>query len=254
MNLVAYMIVKDELDRYLLPCIESLLSYCDEVSVWDDGSKDGTQEILTTVDRVRYTYSPNNRFYRHEGQARQRALDFALLAKPTHILAVDADEFVEDGWKLRQAMDSEDIQIWTLNMVEIWKATPDVLLTRQDGGWREHEVPISYRSWGPSTRSPVRRIPNRRMASGRVPIQVAKQRYAAASGASILHFGWANQADRAARHQRYVVADGGQFHASRHLDSIMWPDFKVTLRQRSWSKSLDKQKERIVERANSTSS
>jgi len=50
----------------------------------------------------------------------------------------------------------------------------------------------------------------------------------------ILHLGWANQAARAARHQRYVEADGGRFHRSSHLDSILWPDNMVTLRGRPW--------------------
>jgi glycosyltransferase involved in cell wall biosynthesis len=251
LNLVAYMIVRNELDRYLLPCIESLLTYCDEVSVWDDGSSDATEEALRAIERVRYTRSPESRFFAHEGRARQLALNFALTSRPTHILAIDADEFVEDGAVLRAAMESSTVQIWTLNMVEVWKSTKNELLTRQDGGWREHEVPISFKSyWGPGVRTPALRIPNRKMACGRVPLQVARQRFAAPSGTSILHFGWANEGERAARHHRYVQADGGRYHAGSHLDSIMWPDHRVLLKPRKWSKSLAKQKKQILERAN----
>jgi hypothetical protein len=35
-----------------------------------------------------------------------------------------------------------------------------------------------------------------------------------------------------------VEHDQGRFHASAHLESIMWPDEKVTVRQRGWPTGL----------------
>lgn len=68
------------------------------------------------------------------------------------------------------------------------------------------------------------------------------------SGVGLLHFGWANVAERAARYERYVVADNGRFHARAHLDSIMWPDDRVTVERREWPDALDSVKADLVAR------
>lgn len=250
MNLIAYMIVKNEAGRYLIPCLESLVTYCDEVRVWNDGSTDDTEEICHAFDRVACFSTEHSFFDRHEGLARQRALDWALKANPTHILAIDADEFVDNGALLRACLEENAAAIYKLNMVEVWKATESELLTRQDGGWREHDIPICYtaRRGGKSTK-PNQRIPNRKMASGRVPVEIAQQRTSSAStGVSILHFGWTCEADRERRYRRYLTVDGGNYHARRHLDSIMWPDARVTLHRRLWPAALEEQKQSILKR------
>lgn len=252
MKLAAYMIVRNELDRYLTPCIHSLLEYCDEVCVWDDASTDGSREMLEGLERVFVSGSKQPEFDAHEGRARQRALDWAMKRRPTHILAIDADEFVADGQMLRDAMGDQRKMIWTLTMEEVWKARPNELVTREDGGWRHHEVPISYMfPWGQSrTRRPVWQIQNKAMACGRVPVEVARQRHSAPSGTSILHFGWANEHDRAGRFSRYREIDGGKFHRNAHLDSIMWPDSRIAQRSRAWPESLVPYKAALLDRAN----
>lgn len=249
MNLVASLIVRNELSRYLLDCLELLLGFCDEVRIVDDDSTDGTYSVLADMDRVKVTPSTSSRFYAHEGAARQRALEWTLDAKPTHILAVDGDELIENGQRLRMEVEEDqECPVWTLCMEEVWKADEEHVWIRQDGGWKAHSVPILYRV----NRKGGLEIPQRALASGRVPVSVARDwRKARSTGASILHLGWANVAERAARHARYVEHDGGQFHASAHLDSIMWPDEKVTLSQCPWSTSIPRQvRERVVARVN----
>ena len=61
------------------------------------------------------------------------------------------------------------------------------------------------------------------------------------SGVSFFHFGWACVADRQARYDRYVEHDGGAFHASRHLQSIMWPDDhpRIGFCRSPWPAGLD---------------
>ena len=55
------------------------------------------------------------------------------------------------------------------------------------------------------------KIPDVQLACGREPLQVRRTR-AVASGASVFHFGWACEADRVERAQRYFEHDGGKFH------------------------------------------
>lgn len=248
MNLVASLIVRNEIGRWLMPCIDHLLDFCDEIRVLDDGSTDGTGLWLLTGHpesgrRVKTKVSPEPSFYAHEGRARQALLDWTMEAEPTHVLALDADELVADGAAVRAAAEEDGCPTWTLDMQEVWGATESVLLIREDGGWRSHGVPMLYRA---PTERELRRDPDWRMADvalagGRVPVAVsafARRQCTQPCGADVLHFGWANEAAREGRFQRYVEHDGGRFHNIRHLESIMWDDTRVTLRSRLWPDAL----------------
>ncbi len=252
MNLVASLIVRNELDRYLLDCLELLLGFCDEVRVYDDASTDGTREALAGMDRIRVAGVPESEFYRHEGAARQRALEWTLEAHPTHVLAIDGDELIEDGRHLRDVVEgSSGIDVFTLCMEEVWKADHEHVWIRQDGGWKAHGVPILYRVVGSGAGL---EIPQRALASGRVPVSVSRRHgRGVETGTSILHLGWANELERAARHARYVEHDGGKFHAGSHLDSIMWSDERVELTRCPWSETVPREMRwRIADRVNRT--
>lgn len=245
MHFVASVIVHNEADRYLRPFFDHLLTYVDEVRVLDDGSTDDfAEEGWYDDDRIVIKRNPSSQFFTHEGSARQDLLEWTMQAKPTVVLAIDADEFVYDGQALRKAAGEPNPSgVWQLVMEEVWKAD-DVLSIRQDGGWKEHPVGIVY--WVPRDYATNRhtkrnwRIPDRALACGRVPHMIGQNRVRKEPITSLLHFGWACEADRDARYQRYVQHDGGQFHRNTHLDSIMWPDDQVTLTARKWPKELDK--------------
>lgn len=248
MKLVASLIVHDELGRYLEPCIASLLEFCDLVCVYDDGSTDGTLPwLLSQPPSVRVTSDPVSRFYEHEGAARQRLLDWTLAQEPTHVLSIDADEFVTDGAALRAACEAGGV-VWSLDMQEVWALDGDCLCIREDGGWRSHPVPILWAAPGrEALPSPLWRIQDRQLACGREPLAVRRMGNSVKdSGVDVLHFGWACEAERQARYNRYVVADGGKFHASAHLQSIMWNDRRVDLRGREWPAGLVQQRESVT--------
>jgi glycosyltransferase involved in cell wall biosynthesis len=272
-KLVGSLITRNESEKYLRQCIEALQGFCDEIRAVDDNSTDGTHTLMTEMG-VQVLRNDRSMFYEHEGRARQTLLEWTMEAEPTHILVVDGDELVENGDQLRVALEApqpaltlrerrqrgrggrEPITVWRLQMQEVWGATDDHLLIRQDGGWKEHPVPICYAIPGIAhgDRRSIRnwRIPDRALACGRVPteVAVASNRSLNAAAATVLHLGWACQADRCARHQRYVVHDGGAHHASKHLDSIMWDDSRVQLSSRPWPDGVDKHK--ILERINRT--
>lgn len=251
MKLVASMIVRNEIGRYLEPCIWHLLDFVDEVRVLDDHSTDGTYELLRAIGpgvTVRRS-AGDGVMFGQEGKRRQELFDWTLEADPTHILAIDSDEFVTDGQGLRQNCGNSGVEVWTLEMAEVWKAFPACLCIRVDGGWRPHNAPILYQV--PKTRplSYEWKIGDQGLASGREPALVRRlcqlsRSHPSASG--ILHFGWANEDARAERHRRYVEADGGRFHQSAHLDSIMWADDQVWMDSRDWPAQLETQRPELV--------
>ena len=191
MRLIASLIVKNEISRYLELCIQALLEYVDEIRVLDDGSDDGTYEWLLGRDRVFLLTNAGQRFFEHEGRARQALLEWTMQGHPSHILAIDADEFVSDGQQLRTAVEDDPAVVFTLLMEEVWKTTPTSLFVRADGGWRPHPVPILFhvprrldRRW---------QIQQRALACGREPTIVrnfAVRGKAKDTGCSIFHFGW----------------------------------------------------------------
>ena len=258
-NLVAGLIVKNELGRYLPECIGHLLAFCEKIVVLDDGSTDRTGEWLDDNafgwdQIVVHHVDPEDGFFAgHEGRKRQRLLDLTLNERPEWVLNIDADEFVEDGQKLREYAEESGRLVGTLPMEEVWKVEKSALQIRMDGGWRPHPVPCLWVASLSGMRGRRLQIANKALACGREPEIV--RRYFGRSrptGSAILHFGWANQSQRRPRYERYVEADGGKFHRNAHLESIMFPDVDVTLEERPWPKSLAKFKPLILERANAS--
>ncbi len=239
-SLAASVPVKNELGRYLQPCIASLREFCDIICVLDDGSTDRTGEWLDDNQDdqllVKHIDSEAGFFAGHEGRKRQALLGFTLEQGSDWVLAVDADEFVANWQQVRHFI-HQPRPLGSLVMEEVWKAD-DKLHIRQDGGWRQHAVPILWNTKA----SPVWTIQDRALACGREPEQIRGMR-ARPTGADVLHFGWADEQNRQVRYQRYVEADNGKFHNRRHLDSILWADDKVQLSTRPWPPGL---KERLA--------
>lgn len=251
MKIVASLIVHNELGRYLSMCVDSLLDFCDEVRALDDASTDGSYEWLRERDGVAVqTYASESRFYAHEGRARQHLLEWTLDANPTHILAIDADEFVSNGRAVRAALIREPLQpVWTLVMDEVWKADEDHLYVRRDGGWRPHACPCLWRV--PGDYQPVGEwtIEQKALACGREPVAVRKQwSQAISTGEQILHFGWTNESERQQRYDRYAEHDGGKFHASHHLRSILYPDKRVRMQRKNWPSGMIEIRDPLLQR------
>lgn len=261
MNLTASLIVHNELTRYLYWTLPALMEFCDTVVVMDDHSDDGTYEWLEELAEGEYQHRlwlsryEGDRMFTGEGVARQELLERTLLASPTHILAIDADEFIADGEQLRQIASGHlksrspgELAAWKISMEEIWDVTAVAMWCRCDGGWRPHGVPALYSV--PDVMTVDYRIRSDQLACGRVPQAVerlALRRGAGETGTEILHLGWANPGERAARYARYVEADGGRFHASTHLKSIMWDRSRQSRGARDWPEALAPYKQDLLE-------
>jgi glycosyltransferase involved in cell wall biosynthesis len=90
-TLSALIICKDEEDR-ILPCLESLQGFADEIIAFDSGSTDKTVEIVRQyTDKVWVTED-----WPGDGFQKQRALDKATC---DWVLIIDADEWLDDNMK-----------------------------------------------------------------------------------------------------------------------------------------------------------
>lgn len=254
MRLVASVIVRNELDRYLPLAVTHLLSFCDEIRVLDDGSTDGTYEWLQERDSigVKVLRNPGPSFFEHEGRARQRLFDWVLQARADYVLGIDADEFVGDPSVIREAVDGESMHpVFTIPLVEAWKVDPGGISVRVDGLWGPRKVPMLYMPpKGPPRRGSDRywHIQDKQLACGREPVAVIR----AAARAPLLktevfHFGWTRKSERQARAQRYFDHDGGKFHQDRHLQSILFPDEKIAMRGYPWPLGLRPMAETLIE-------
>lgn len=261
-KLAASVLVHNEARRYLFPFLAHLCAFCDEVRVLDDGSTDDWADHLhdlnppasdpfaryrghlggsaVDLDRIHVLRAEHPMFFTHEGEARNQLLQWTFEGNPTHVLAIDADEFVTDGPALRRALEEHQAApAWTLQMCEVWKASEECVCVRYDGQWSPRPVAAVYRA--PGSLDGRWRVADRKLAPGREPMAVRdlqRQNRCRLSNVSMLHLGWANQAERVARHARYTEHDGGRFHANLHLDSILWPDRRVELWADPWPDPL----------------
>lgn len=253
MRLVAMVMVgPGEEDRYLGPFFEHLEAFCDEIRVrWE--SLDGVYAFDFGGPKIQVSRAAPS-FFSHEGRARQELLMWTMAGDPSHILAIDADEFVADGAKLRGAMEvGSHTGVWKLTMTEIWGASEQSLDVRTDGKWPPRPVGVAFEvprdHWTDRQKRRHWRLPDTVGGCGRVPILTAAagNRTTAPPVTEILHFGWACKADRAARHARYANLDGFG-HDHRHIASIMFDDTQVSVKTMLWPPSLDKRA--LLERVN----
>ena len=251
MKLTAALILRNERARYLDACLSSLLEFCDEIRVHDDGSTDGWLESWMDEPRIapfavsRPRVDVSESFHNH-AWARNWLVDWTLEGDPTFVLAVDADEFVSDGQALRRALEHLPGDVFTLSIEEAWELCDDCICVREDGGWRSHEI---GNVWRPEAfKGKNLTITDKGHATGRVPDAINGVP-SVATGVQLLHLGWANKAERAERFERYAVGDGGRFHAKAHIDSIMWEDRRVSCRSREWPAGLAPYKDALIARA-----
>jgi glycosyltransferase involved in cell wall biosynthesis len=256
MKLIAALICRNEKDRFLGICVSHLLEYVDEVVILDDASTDGWQEAMrdTWGEDGSRVIVQNHReqgrnqhpaFHKHAA-ARNRLLQFALSRDPSHILQIDCDELVSDGAAVRRSCEGPG-DLFSLTVQEVWSASERALFTREDGGWRSHEIGIVWRVGAFGKTGLL--IADRGHATGRVPASVNRARMVK-TGAQLLHFGWTNVPERAERYARYRDGDGGKFHASAHIQSIMWSARRVRLVRRGWPMGLAGRQDELLARVN----
>jgi glycosyltransferase involved in cell wall biosynthesis len=225
-KLVASAIVRNEADRYLAVWLDHLLTFCDQVVLLDDASTDATRDIALAYPEAVVLPNTGRAFFEHESDARNLLLRHTLQAGADYVLAIDADEFVGDTLALREAI-LGDAPVYALWMREVWKDDGDRLGLRVDGLWGDRRCPLLWRVPARSSGQQWR-IPRRKLACGREPLAIRRQR-GIDTGVGVYHYGWTRESERQVRAARYFEHDRGRYHADRHLQSILWPDDRITL-------------------------
>lgn len=213
MKIFSYMIVKNEADRYLERSLTSLQSQVDGLFVLDDGSADGTAEIL---DHMKIPYRFNNResFLEDESKCRQNAwlcMEKELLPRlGDWILTLDADEILRSRRPLKEIVrlserDNHDGLI--LPVREMWQEDQ----MRIDGFWGTVTA-LRLAQWRPNGTFKAEQ-----MGGGSLPTYVSNRGFT--SDAEILHYGYTKVEDRTTKHDRYKSKPGR--HNKKHIDSIL---------------------------------
>ena len=108
MTVWAVGVVRDEAD-IIEATVTRMLRQVDHVLVADNGSVDGTEEILRSLDRVTVLVDPDPDFYVDEQQARRTTALASLAAQrgARWVVPFDADEVwvARDGRRLRDVLD-----------------------------------------------------------------------------------------------------------------------------------------------------
>ncbi len=234
-KLIASAIVRNEARRYLEPWLTHLLTFCDEVRLLDDGSTDDTFDLASDFEGVYIQPNRGPAFFEDESAARNTLLQWTMVGKPDYVLSIDADEFIGEAERISKTA-VQGHPVYSLTMREVWKIRDTQIGLRVDGAWGDRFCPILWKA-PPMLHGKRWQIPPRKLACGREPFAV-RHSPVKRTGIGVYHFGWTNVAERETRAERYFEHDGGRYHASKHLQSILWPDEQVKLAWRSWPLSI----------------
>lgn len=236
-KLVASLSTHNELHRYLPGVLDNLLSFCDQVAVFDDGSTDGTAEYLrhrvAFEDGKLVVHMNEDPIWPHsQSQLRQAQLDMAMSLRPTHILSIDADEFVVGG---KLVKDFLEFDTWPNQVAcyeyEIWQTTKGQYHYRKDGQWDPKLLPLVFRVRDYMNEDGRLYVGDQKFDGAKHPASVNDDFNVNSLNlqdvAAILHFGWNKKSERKARMDRHLEQDTGDQHDPEHVASIGDDEFEL---------------------------
>jgi len=224
-KLTAMMIVRNEADRYLSRCLESLLTFVDDIIIMDDASEDDTPEICLSYPRVKLYRQPHSKFLTDEAELRRELWHYTLENKPEWILAIDADEFLEESclkeipYLLRQS----NFKAVGFRLFDCW-GNEDFF--RVDGLWNPwlRGFSIYLIKNQPQLESVW---PSLKFHCGRLPLAY-RQLVHYESSIRIKHLGWAKPSDIISKYERATRQDpANKYMGRQHYESILWPAEKI---------------------------
>lgn len=135
-KLVSALLVKDEADRWLRPCLERLSEVSDTIVVLDDNSTDATPDVARGMG-CEVTVRSGEAMWGQEAHARAELweLGASRCGPRDWLLIADADMILRGD--PRPYLLSTAVTAWSWILYDLWDATH----YRSDTYWRGHEFP-----------------------------------------------------------------------------------------------------------------
>lgn len=216
------MIMKNEGDRYLRRVLESAKEYITDAVIIDDGSTDNSVEICQEVLKDIPTVLIKNKSskFSNEINLRRQQWEETIKTRPDWIVILDADEIFENRFKdhVLELIKNPNIDVYTFRLYDFWDETH----YREDQFWNAH---YRYRPflirYKPDFQYHWHEIPQH---CGRHPYNILNLP-SATSDLRLKHYGWAIEADRKAKYQRYKLLDpDAKYGWKEQYESILDPN------------------------------
>lgn len=224
-KLTAMMIVRNEADRYLKRCLESLLTFADDIVILDDASDDDTPELCLSYPRVKLYRQPHSMFLTDEAELRQKLWHYTTENKPEWILSIDADEFMEESFlkEVPFLLSQNYFKAIGFRLFDCWGDEEHFRIDGLWNPWLRGFAPYLIK-YQPQLESSW---PALKFHCGRLPLAY-RQLVHYESAIRIKHLGWANLLDTKAKYDRAIRQDPVNRYMKReHYESILWPPEKV---------------------------
>lgn len=107
----------------LIPFMESVIQYCDDIVVYDDGSTDDSVEVASKYTSNIIEGKENN--WGNEAQHRQIMLERAVQLNASWVWWVDQDEVIEaigECSHLRDLMCYDNYDSWAFHEINLWRS------------------------------------------------------------------------------------------------------------------------------------
>lgn len=219
-RLVAMLPVRDEAGRFLRRTLAALEPLADVIVVYDDASTDATPEICRTSSKVELHQGKVPELPVDEAPMRERLWRLALRHEPEWILALDADEELEERAiaELPSLLDQQDYDVIACRIFDFWKSETHV---RVDGLWNP---------WNRFSPIAVRVVPGlpdawypKPIHCGRFP-DAYRDRSTFYSHLRVRHYGWARQEDHLRKYLFYRERDlAVEGKVQGHTESVLSP-------------------------------
>ena len=218
-KIVLQMIVHNECGRYLERALQSMADFVDYYVIVDDASTDDTPQLLEDLLRdYPHTIVRNKESLFHvEYKLRQQLWDEVSKHDPGWVLALDADEVLQDGAGviIRRLIQNKSVDCYRFKNYDMWNEDE----YREDPYWCSHKMYYLYLfRFSKSQKYHWRKM---NQHCGRFPIEAWQVPYANIN-LKIQHFGWARKEDREAKYKRYMTLDGeGKWGVMEQYQSIL---------------------------------